>query len=181
VRIIKDADNDNESNNDDDKIGDRDRTEKGEMVEEECGPGEAGELRVRGRTMFREYLNRPDLTAECFDSEGWFKTGDVAIYEYEEDEDEGEKEEGEERERSGKGKGKGSGKLQSPLPRPRFVVALIFRLSSFVSLSLSLSLSLCVCVCVCLSVSISTPCLFSFFTREYLLTTLHLFSSYHRK
>lgn len=43
-----------------------------EVVE---GPGE---LRVKGPNMFREYLNRPEATAESFDEEGWFRTGDVA-------------------------------------------------------------------------------------------------------
>lgn len=28
----------------------------------------------------RGYLNRPDATAECMTSDGYFKTGDVAIY-----------------------------------------------------------------------------------------------------
>lgn len=28
--------------------------------------------------MFKHYLNRPDATAETFDSHGWFKTGDIA-------------------------------------------------------------------------------------------------------
>lgn len=37
-----------------------------------------GELRVKGPNVFREYLNRPDATKETFDSEGWFKTGDIA-------------------------------------------------------------------------------------------------------
>jgi long-subunit acyl-CoA synthetase (AMP-forming) len=37
-----------------------------------------GELRIKGPQLFREYLNRPDATAETFDREGWFKTGDVA-------------------------------------------------------------------------------------------------------
>nr|WP_206322724.1 acyl-CoA synthetase [Streptomyces sp. HNM0575] len=36
-----------------------------------------GEIQVRGRNLFTEYLNRPDATAEAFDG-GWFRTGDVA-------------------------------------------------------------------------------------------------------
>lgn len=41
-------------------------------------PETAGELRIKGPTVFKEYLNRPKDTAEAFDSEGWFRTGDVA-------------------------------------------------------------------------------------------------------
>ena len=36
-----------------------------------------GEIQVRGRNLFTEYLNRPDATAEAFDG-GWFRTGDMA-------------------------------------------------------------------------------------------------------
>ena len=38
-----------------------------------------GRLHVRGPTMFDEYLNRPDATAEVLDAEGWYHTGDVAV------------------------------------------------------------------------------------------------------
>lgn len=49
----------------------------GEDEEEE---GEAtGELRVKGPTVFKEYLNRPDVYRESFDKDGWFKTGDIAV------------------------------------------------------------------------------------------------------
>jgi fatty acid CoA ligase FadD36 len=37
-----------------------------------------GELQIRGVTMFDEYLNRPEATAESFDDD-WFKTGDAAV------------------------------------------------------------------------------------------------------
>lgn len=39
-----------------------------------------GELYVRGPSVFVEYYNRPDETANAFDN-GWFKTGDIAKYE----------------------------------------------------------------------------------------------------
>ncbi len=40
--------------------------------------GEAGELRVKGPAVFKEYWKKPKATSETFDEEGWFKTGDVA-------------------------------------------------------------------------------------------------------
>ncbi|MFM1989990.1 MAG: hypothetical protein RJA99_2947 [Pseudomonadota bacterium] len=39
--------------------------------------GGRGELQVRGASVFREYWNRPDATAESFDGD-WFRTGDLA-------------------------------------------------------------------------------------------------------
>jgi malonyl-CoA/methylmalonyl-CoA synthetase len=39
-----------------------------------------GEIRVKGPTVFLEYFNRPEETANSFDEEGWFKTGDVAEF-----------------------------------------------------------------------------------------------------
>lgn len=38
-----------------------------------------GKLHVRGPMMFDGYLNRPDATAEAFDTDGWYRTGDVAV------------------------------------------------------------------------------------------------------
>jgi fatty acid CoA ligase FadD36 len=38
-----------------------------------------GRLQVRGTTLFDGYLNRPDATAEAFDADGWYRTGDVAL------------------------------------------------------------------------------------------------------
>ena len=40
-------------------------------------PGGRGELQVRGASLFREYWNRPDATADAFDGD-WFRTGDLA-------------------------------------------------------------------------------------------------------
>lgn len=37
-----------------------------------------GRLQVRTPTLFDGYLNRPDATAESFDADGWYRTGDVA-------------------------------------------------------------------------------------------------------
>ncbi len=38
---------------------------------------EDGELLVRGPSVFAGYWNKPAATAECFDSQGWFRTGDI--------------------------------------------------------------------------------------------------------
>lgn len=37
-----------------------------------------GRLQVRAPTLFDGYLNRPEATAESFDADGWYRTGDVA-------------------------------------------------------------------------------------------------------
>jgi long-chain acyl-CoA synthetase len=37
-----------------------------------------GELLLRGPSVFQGYWGKPDATAESFDAEGWFLTGDVA-------------------------------------------------------------------------------------------------------
>ena len=39
---------------------------------------EDGELLVRGPSVFTGYWQKPAANAECFDQEGWFKTGDIA-------------------------------------------------------------------------------------------------------
>ena len=44
------------------------------------GASQSGELCVRGPTVFSEYWRKPHATAESFDFEGYFKTGDVAEY-----------------------------------------------------------------------------------------------------
>jgi long-chain acyl-CoA synthetase len=36
-----------------------------------------GELLVRGPSVFGGYWHKPEATAECFDEEGWFRTGDI--------------------------------------------------------------------------------------------------------
>ncbi|OLP00805.1 acyl-CoA synthetase [Mycolicibacterium porcinum] len=38
-----------------------------------------GRLQIKGPMVFDGYLNRPEATAEAFDSDGWYRTGDVAV------------------------------------------------------------------------------------------------------
>ena len=50
--------------------------EQGEPV----APGTAGEIEVRGPSVFVEYWQRPEATQTAF-RDGWFRTGDVAVVE----------------------------------------------------------------------------------------------------
>ncbi|CAH3018945.1 unnamed protein product [Porites evermanni] len=43
--------------------------------------GKQGELQVRGPSVFKCYWNKPKETQESFTTDGWFKTGDTAVYE----------------------------------------------------------------------------------------------------
>ncbi|WP_405629755.1 acyl-CoA synthetase [Streptomyces sp. NBC_00016] len=52
--------------------------EDGSAVEAYDGES-VGEIQVRGPNLFTAYLNRPDATAAAFTSDGWFRTGDVAV------------------------------------------------------------------------------------------------------
>ncbi|MCK9577870.1 AMP-binding protein [bacterium] len=45
---------------------------------EELPPGEKGEVVVKGCTIFKEYLNKPEKTKEAF-RDGWFCTKDIGI------------------------------------------------------------------------------------------------------
>jgi long-chain acyl-CoA synthetase len=39
-----------------------------------------GELLTRGPAVFAGYWQKPEATAECFDAQGWFRTGDIAHF-----------------------------------------------------------------------------------------------------
>ncbi|MBS1879781.1 MAG: AMP-binding protein, partial [Actinobacteria bacterium] len=45
----------------------------------EVGPGERGELWIRGPQVMRGYLNNAEATAATIDAEGWLHTGDIAV------------------------------------------------------------------------------------------------------
>lgn len=40
-------------------------------------PHPQGEVLLRGGSVFKNYFKRPDLDAESFTEDGWFKTGDI--------------------------------------------------------------------------------------------------------
>ncbi|GAB7332802.1 hypothetical protein MBLNU13_g04531t2 [Cladosporium sp. NU13] len=43
----------------------------------EAAPGSEGEIRLKGPNIFKGYYNNLEATANSFDSEGWYHTGDV--------------------------------------------------------------------------------------------------------
>jgi fatty-acyl-CoA synthase len=50
------------------------------IVDEEgkvLAPGEVGEIQLRGRNVCAGYWRKPKETAESFDADGWFSTGDI--------------------------------------------------------------------------------------------------------
>jgi malonyl-CoA/methylmalonyl-CoA synthetase len=49
----------------------------GDAGEQITAPDVVGEIQVRGRSLFLEYLGRPEATAAAFDGD-WFRTGDMA-------------------------------------------------------------------------------------------------------
>jgi fatty-acyl-CoA synthase len=47
---------------------------------EAVGPGGTGELQVRGWPVMKEYYKKPKETAAAFGEDGWFRTGDAAMW-----------------------------------------------------------------------------------------------------
>jgi acyl-CoA synthetase (AMP-forming)/AMP-acid ligase II len=43
----------------------------------EAGPGEVGQVRIRGGCIMRGYWNAPELTRQAFDEERWLVSGDL--------------------------------------------------------------------------------------------------------
>jgi fatty-acyl-CoA synthase len=47
------------------------------------GPGQIGELVLKGPSLASGYFDNPEASAEAVDDEGWFHTGDLALYDEE--------------------------------------------------------------------------------------------------
>jgi acyl-CoA synthetase (AMP-forming)/AMP-acid ligase II len=45
----------------------------------DLGPGQAGEVWIRGPQVMKGYLNNPDATASTVTADGWLRTGDIGI------------------------------------------------------------------------------------------------------
>tara|TARA_R110001592_G_scaffold48061_1_gene151711 strand:+ start:6270 stop:7748 length:1479 start_codon:yes stop_codon:yes gene_type:complete len=42
--------------------------------------GEPGEIQIKGPNVFKEYWGKPKASAEAFTSDGWFHSGDIALF-----------------------------------------------------------------------------------------------------
>jgi malonyl-CoA/methylmalonyl-CoA synthetase len=42
--------------------------------------GTQGEIHIKGENVFKEYWNKPQETANSFSQDGWFRSGDIAVY-----------------------------------------------------------------------------------------------------
>jgi acyl-CoA synthetase (AMP-forming)/AMP-acid ligase II len=65
------------------KIGPLMPNTEGRVVDPETGadlgPGQAGEVWVRGPQVMKGYLNNPEATARTVTADGWLRTGDIGI------------------------------------------------------------------------------------------------------
>ncbi len=53
------------------------------LADDELNPvpeGEPGEILIKGPSVFKEYWNKPQATLDAFTEDGWFRTGDMAVY-----------------------------------------------------------------------------------------------------
>ena len=48
---------------------------------QDVNEGEPGEILIKGKNVFSQYWNKPEATAKEFTTDGWFKTGDIALVE----------------------------------------------------------------------------------------------------
>ncbi|XP_076808763.1 uncharacterized protein LOC143451885 isoform X1 [Clavelina lepadiformis] len=46
----------------------------------ELGPNQSGELWLKGPQVILGYYKNPSANAECFDEDGWFRSGDIGYY-----------------------------------------------------------------------------------------------------
>ncbi|RGP69400.1 acyl- synthetase family member mitochondrial [Fusarium longipes] len=63
----------------DDETGAQTVVQPGEEIDVATGKERIGEIQLRGPTIFTGYWRNPEATAKEFTTDGWFKTGDIAI------------------------------------------------------------------------------------------------------
>jgi long-chain acyl-CoA synthetase len=62
------------------KIEDNDGEQEGDKQKDDSEQ-EQKEIQARGATIFHGYRNLPEKTAEAFSKDGWFRTGDIGVFE----------------------------------------------------------------------------------------------------
>ena len=48
---------------------------------QEVEAGQPGEIQIKGASVFKKYWGKAEATAKTFTTDGWFKTGDIAVVE----------------------------------------------------------------------------------------------------